>query len=146
MDSASSAGGSTITAPIAIRRYTTAAVMIAPKRARGYDRDGSLTSSAMFAAASKPRNEKNATMDAANAPCNGGTSSANCTRRVGSPLPVPKKIAAQTTTITRPDTSMIEATMLAVSDSRTPCRLMRVRTTMKRTAVITGGTSRNTVK
>ena len=35
VDSASSAGGTTMTAPRAMSRYTTAAVVIAPNRARG---------------------------------------------------------------------------------------------------------------
>ena len=100
----------------------------------------------MFAAASNPRNEKKATMDAANAPCNGGTSGANSKMRAGSPPPPAKTMAATKMTMTRPVTSMIEATKFVASDSRTPRRLMRVSTAMNAIATGIGGMSKSAAK
>ncbi|WP_222929655.1 hypothetical protein [Rathayibacter agropyri] len=80
-------------------------------------------------------------MDAANAPCSGATSGLNSRTRPASPLPLPKNTAAHTITMTRPLTSITEATRFAVNDSFIPRRFTSVSTAMNTIAVGTGGTS-----
>ena len=96
----------------------------------------------MFAAASKPRKEKNATTEAANAPTSSGWSGEGVRTRAGSPPPLPNTMAATTITSTSPLVSMIVATALAARDSRTPRRLMAVRSS--RNTTVTGTTGRST--
>ncbi len=114
------------------------AVIMPPMSARGNARDGSMVSSATFAAFSNPVMAKKASETPASTASTadpGPPSTWNCSSTAGSPTPSTSAITPMATTMMRPLISTNVMITFATTDSLMPMRLMAVMTATNATAM-----------